>query len=158
MKVYVLQRLIFVLAAILLFSNCSHLEQTASSASHKKIGNNIAKSKLNHASVFFGRAPFSKAYEFNFTTIHNNPFSLVFKLNESSFSNSTLTYTSENKTHLDTNQINEDLGFLTALKKNLPHANEVAWQTVSQQAADETREGYKLMHQYIRYKRWEFIQ
>ena len=152
MKVVTSYKIAFISGVVLLLSNCSYLKLIQSNAHHKIIENSITTSRLDGATVFFGRAPLSKAYEFNFTNTRKKSYSLIFTVHESSFSNSTLKYLAAKKIRRDADQINEEVGVLKALNKNLPQTNEVAWQTINQQSLEEAQEGYQLMLDYIRYK------
>lgn len=152
MKVVASYKIAFIFALVLLLSSCAYLEVIQSSANHKLIENSISTSRLDGATIFIGRAPLSKAYEFNFTNTRKNSYSLIFTIHESSFSDSTLKYLSANKIRREADQINKEKRILEALNKSLPQLKEIAWQAIDQQSLEETQEGYQLMLDYIRYK------
>ena len=152
MRVVTLYKFAFISVAVLLLCNCTYLEFIQTSANHRNIENSIGTSRLDSATVFFGRAPLSKAYEFNFSTTQKNPYSLLFTVHESSFADSTLKFRATSKIRRDANQINEQRNILEALNKNLPKSKEVTWQAVDLESSEEVQEGYQLMLDYIRYK------
>ena len=152
MRILAPYQLAFIICVVLLTSNCVYFTQISLRVNHQKIENSISTSQLDGAKLFIGKAPLSKAYEFNFSTTQNNSYSLLFTVHESSFSQSTLKYLLANNLRRDANYIDEAFGVLTALNKNLPRPNEISWHKLNQLSIDEAQEGYKLMLDYIRYK------
>ncbi len=145
-------QLAIIIGIALLTSHCAYFDRVRQDVSYLQIKKSIARSRLEETKKFTGRAPLSEAYEFSFTNVHNKSFSLLFTVHENSFSECTLKYRKANDIHRDANRIDENIGILTALNKNLPQADEISWKTVDQLPSEEARDGYQIMLEYIRYK------
>ena len=152
MRIKAPKLIVLFLTVALLFSSCAYVERVRLKAEHKKIENSISTSRLENANVFFGKAPLSKAYEFNFINTQKDPFSLLFTVHEGSFSSSTLKYRSANRAYRDSNLISNEVGVLNALNESLPKPTQVAWYSLDPRNVDEAEEGYRLMLEYIRFK------
>lgn len=152
MRVKALLQTAFIFAVVLHTSSCAYFEQARLSVNHKKIENNVSSSKLVDTTIYFGKAPLSKAYKFNFTNSKNYPFSLIFTVHEGSFSDSNLNHLTGNTSHKNSYSINDEIRVLSALNKNLPKTNQISWSNIDQRNVAEAQEGYALMLEYIRYK------
>ena len=152
MEIKAPKRIVLLLAVALLLSGCAYIEKVRLKAEHKNIENSISTSKLKDATIYFGKAPLSKAYEFNFTNAEKNPFSLLFTIHEGSFARSTLKYQAANRAHRDSSLISNEVGVLNALNENLPKPPQVAWYKLNPRNVEDAEEGYRLMLDYIRYK------
>ncbi len=152
MKAQATDKLTFLISIIILLSSCSYLEHIKLSTEYKVIEKNITRPKLVDATIFLGRAPLSRAYEYGFTDFKNHSFSLIFIVHESSFSKSNLKYLNTSDLRQDASSINTEINILTTLNSNLPQLKEVSWQTINHADLEEVKEGYRLLLDFIRYK------
>lgn len=145
-------QLAIIISIALLTSNCAYFDEIRQDVNYLQIKKSISKSRLKETKKFTGRAPLNDAYEFSFTNVHNKSFSLLFTVHENSFSECTLKYRKANDIRRDADRIDENIGILTTLNKNLPQADEISWKTVNQLPSEDARDGYQIMLEYIRYK------
>ncbi|MFK7816503.1 MAG: hypothetical protein AB8B92_09210 [Gammaproteobacteria bacterium] len=144
---------ILIAIATLVCTNCNYIQHYQTQEQYSKIQENISLSTLDKVNEYTSRTPFHKTYEFEFNNSNNNPYALIFYLNESSFSKSIIKHRKENDLHREAIRIDESKFILRDLENNLPKASVIAWRQVANHiAADEARDGYHVMQEYIRLK------
>ena len=130
----------------MLCTSCSYIQHYQQQTKYSAIQNDISLSTLNKANEFTSRTPFHKTYEFEFSTIRNKSYALIFYMSESNFSKSILKHRNRNELHRNAVRIDNSKNILTTLNKNLPNADSATW------LKDDARDGYHVMQEYIRLK------
>lgn len=144
---------VLIAIATLVCSSCSYIQHYQEQEKFSQIQKNITLSTLDKVNEYTSRTPFHKTYEFEFYNSNNISYALIFYLNESSFSKSIIKHRKENDLHREAVRIDESKFILKDLENNLPEANVIAWRQVANHiAADEARDGYHVMQEYIRLK------
>ena len=146
------QHLLAGLAAVLCTS-CSYIQHYQLQAKYSHIQNNISLSTLDRVNEYTSRTPFHKIYEFEFNTLQNNSYALIFYISESSFSKSIIKHHNANDLHRNAIRIDNSKYILSTLNKNLPNPDSIIWQQVANQIPEnDARDGYYVMQEYIRLK------
>ena len=144
---------VFMVIIVLYCTSCSYIQHYQQQAHYSKIKNELSVSTLKQVNEYTSRTPFHKTYEFEFSTTENKSFALIFYISESSFSNSILKHRNADALHRDAVRIDDSKKLLTALNKNLPNINNIAWTQVTNQIKhNEARDSYHVMQSYIRLK------
>jgi len=137
----------------LISTSCSYIQNREEQAKYAHIQSEISLSKLDSVNEFTSRTPFTKTYEFEFSTSSNKPYALVFYLNESSFPKSIIKHRQPNELHRNAVRIDGNRDILTSLNKHLPKPNTITWQQVAKQIEqNDARDGYYVLQEYIRFK------
>lgn len=151
-KKYCSEYILIAITTLVCF-NCSYIHHYQTQEQYSQIQDNISLSTLNKVNEYTSRTPFHKTYEFEFNNSNNNSYALIFYLNESSFSKSIIKHRKENDLHREAIRVDESKFILRDLEDNLPKASVIAWRQVANHiAADEARDGYHIMQEYIRLK------
>lgn len=139
--------------AVLVCVNCSYIQKHQLETQYSQVEQEISLSTLNNVNEYTSQTPFQKTYEFEFDSSNNNPYALIFYMSESSFSKSIIKHRNIGDLHRSAVRIDESVNILTALNKNLPNADHVSWQQISNQITkEEARDGYHVMQEFIRLK------
>lgn len=136
----------------LLISGCTYIDHIQQNANYRSIESSISISNLESAEKFISKAPLSRVYEFSFTNVHDESFSLLFTLHENSFPQSTLKFRRDDDFLRDASRIDENKRILLALKNHLPQTNQISWIDVGALPKDEAMDYYSVMLEYIRFK------
>lgn len=144
---------ILIAIATLVCANCSYIQHYQKQEQYSKIQENLSLSTLDKVNEYTSRTPFHKTYEFEFNHSNDSSYALIFYLNESSFSKSIIKHRKENDLHRDAIRVDENQQILQNLDNNLPNASVITWgQVANHITADEARDGYHIMQEYIRLK------
>ena len=144
---------ILVFLTALLSTNCSYIQKYQQETQYTLIENKITPSTLDNVNEYTSQTPFHKTYEFEFDNLKNDPYALIFYISESSFSKSIIKHRNANDLHRNATRIDASKDILTALNRNLPKANTISWQQVSNHTTEEdARDGYHILQEFIRLK------
>lgn len=142
---------LLVIFYILAFVSCSYYEKIQKDAKLTKIEKSILPSSLKDANRYLGKYPLRYSFKFIFEDQQNHTFTLLFTLHDSSFPKSMLSVYDAGKSRQNIIGINQADSILKVLLKNLPHPNEINWQKFDNGSGLTYKDGYELMHDYMRF-------
>ncbi len=134
-------------------AGCSYFQHYQKQTQYTQIQNNISLSKLNKVNAYASQAPYHKTYEFEFNNHPNTSYALIFFFSNTRFSQSMIKHRYQSELRRDAVRIDDSKKILSTLEKNLPDANNVQWQLVTNHITqDEARDSYHILQEYIRLK------
>jgi len=138
---------------VLFCTSCSYIQSHQELQHIKHINSTLGTSKLIKINEFNSRTPFHKTYEFEFNSSVSHPYSLIFYISESSFSNSIIRHRHQKDLRRDAIRIDNNKQLLSSLNNYLPDAKSIDWHHIDKHIPnDEAQDSYQTLQAFIRHK------